>query len=178
MNYNYKKLPDINKLNELFYYDSNTGNLHWKVNKRNHIKAGDIAGSIKNDCRIGYRRVEIDRTKYYVHRIIFKMANPDWDESGVIDHKNNIDIADNSIENLRISDKRKNAHNRRKNRNSSSQYKGVTWRKDCNKWTVHITNLNGKTISLGVYTDEIEAAKIYDTHATKLFGEHARINFP
>ena len=57
-----------------------------------------------------------------------------------------------------------------------SIYKGVSWRKDRNRWLVRIM-FRGKRIYLGCFKDEIEAARIYDQAAKKYFGEFARCNF-
>lgn len=45
--------------------------------------------------------------------------------------------------------------------NGSSKYKGVNWRKDCNKWTANIT-IEGKHKRLGVFKTEELAAKAYN----------------
>jgi len=45
--------------------------------------------------------------------------------------------------------------------NGSSKYKGVSWRKDCNKWTANIT-IEGKHKRLGVFKTEELAAKAYN----------------
>lgn len=45
--------------------------------------------------------------------------------------------------------------------NGSSKYKGVSWRKDCNKWTANIT-VGGKHKRLGVFKTEELAAEAYN----------------
>ena len=40
---------------------------------------------------------------------------------------------------------------------AEAAYRGVSWRKDLEKWRAFV-RANGKTISLGVFTDELEAA--------------------
>lgn len=166
------KLPPIQRLNELFHYDSNTGELYWNLNGK--LK---LAGSFKNDKTITYRRVKIDYKSYYVHRIIYKIINPEWDEKDIIDHKNNITLANNKHDNLRVSNKSKNGQNRRKLKEGTSKYKGVHFRKDTNKWAATIRLPNGKKKGLGHYFNEYDAAKAYDYHATKYFGDAARLNF-
>lgn len=58
-----------------------------------------------------------------------------------------------------------------------SKYRGVCWDKSLQKWRVRIM-VNGKRISLGVYDDEVEAAKVYDLQALKSLGGCAKLNFP
>lgn len=57
----------------------------------------------------------------------------------------------------------------------SSQYKGVSWDKEHQRWRSRIT-IDNKTTSLGRYSNEIEAAETYDKAALKLFGEFALTN--
>lgn len=45
--------------------------------------------------------------------------------------------------------------------NTSSKYKGVTWSKQTNKWRVQIS-IEGKNKSLGSYSNEDEAARVYN----------------
>lgn len=53
--------------------------------------------------------------------------------------------------------------------NSSSKYKGVSWRKDANKWVAKI-NVDGKPKHLGLFETEDLAAKAYN-HAVDEFWE-------
>lgn len=56
-------------------------------------------------------------------------------------------------------------------------YKGVSWKKDICKWTAKI-GVDYKSIYLGCFENEIEAAKAYDEAAMKYHGEFACLNFP
>lgn len=78
-------------------------------------------------------------------------------------------------ENVRWTTSSQNNMNSRSRRNSSSKYKGVSWRKDMGMWRVKIT-LDRKTKHIGYFTDEVEAAKAYNKSALELFGEYAYLN--
>ena len=94
----------------------------------------------------------------------------------VVDHKNG-DGLDNRKENLRIVTMTQNHYNRKKtSRKTTSKYKGVHRITDRKAYCAKI-RYEGKTIYLGYYKDEIEAAKAYDEAAKKLFGEYAKLNF-
>ncbi len=60
--------------------------------------------------------------------------------------------------------------------NHTSQYRGVSSRAN-GKWLVQIYK-NGRKTHLGLYDDEVEAAKVYDTVARGAFGPKATLNFP
>lgn len=60
-------------------------------------------------------------------------------------------------------------------KNSTSIYKGVSWNKATSKWRAYIQK-DGKLHHLGLFTDEIEAAKAYNKAATEMFGEFANLN--
>lgn len=60
-----------------------------------------------------------------------------------------------------ISNRHANAS--RKRTSSTSKFKGVSWSSERNKWAVYIT-VDKKRIGLGRFTDEVEAAKAYDTY--------------
>ena len=64
----------------------------------------------------------------------------------------------------------------KKQERKKSKYRGVSWDKGLRKWRARIC-VNGKRISLGLYDDEIEAAKVYDLQAIKSLGESAKTNF-
>jgi hypothetical protein len=67
--------------------------------------------------------------------------------------------------------------NRRKKKNTTSQFVGVNFYKPSKKWDSRITH-QGKRIKLGRFVSEIEAARAYDEAAKKYYGEFARLNFP
>lgn len=96
--------------------------------------------------------------------------------SGVhIDHVNHNTI-DNRRCNLRPCDNQQN-HFNMKTKTGSSRFKGVCWDKSRQKWTCSIAK-SGKSIHIGRFIDEIEAAKAYDIKAKDLHGEFALLNFP
>ena len=68
-----------------------------------------------------------------------------------------------------------NAMNMRPSTNGTSTFKGVSWHKTNKKWIARI-KINGKDTYLGTFTDEIEAAKIYDRKANELFGKFSFTN--
>jgi hypothetical protein len=107
----------------------------------------------------------------FMHREI--MQTP---KGMVVDH---IDGSrqNNRRSNLRICTQQQNVFNCRKRRDTISRFKGVTWNKDARKWAAGIT-YDGEPIYLGLFDDEIVAARTYDFKAMELFGEYARLNFP
>ncbi len=105
-----------------------------------------------------------------MHRFIMKPA-----EGLVVDHIDGNGL-NNTRANLRICTYQQNICNR-KGWGKDSKYKGVCWDIYNKKWRAQI-NFNRECRYLGVFEDEIEAAKEYDKHAKKLFGEFAYLNFP
>ena len=61
------------------------------------------------------------------------------------------------------SNRHANASN--KNRGGSSKYVGVSWSEQRQRWCAHI-RVNKKSIGLGRYKTEEEAAKAYDSYVT------------
>lgn len=90
----------------------------------------------------------------------------------VVDHINH-DGLDNRRSNIRIVTGSMNQYNRLPNDNCASQFKGVI--KNRKKWSSQI-KVNGRSIYLGSYDDEVLAAKIYNTAAEYFFGKHACLN--
>jgi hypothetical protein len=80
--------------------------------------------------------------------------------------------------NLRVATRRQNTCNRRKTKSkTSSQYIGVYFDKYSQLWAAKIKYMD-KTIWLGRFKSEIDAARAYDRAAIKYHGEFARLNFP
>ena len=106
-----------------------------------------------------------------MHRVIM---NPP--EGMVVDHIDGNGL-NNRRSNLRLCTQKQNSRNAAPSRRSSSRFKGVYFNKRTRKWIATI-GYNGKTIHLGSFDDEIEAARAYDRKARELFGEFAYLNFP
>lgn len=89
------------------------------------------------------------------------------------DHRNHNGL-DNRKQNIRVCTRAENRQNQRPQKKGTSKYKGV--RRPKNKWLAEIRT-HSKSIHLGSYEIEIDAAKAYDAKAKELFGEFACTNF-
>ena len=107
-----------------------------------------------------------------MHRVILGLIEGD---GKITDHRDDNGL-NNKIANLRICNFSQNLRNQKPRKNCSSQYKGVYWRKNRQRWIVEI-KINGKLKRFGSFKNEIEAARCYDQKAKELFGEFARTNF-
>lgn len=116
-----------------------------------------------------YARARYKGKKIRLHRFILGISNPKI----LIDHIDR-DTLNNTKGNLRICTNAENLYNRGANKNNITKLKGVTI---FNKkyFRARIT-VNKKTVSLGLYTDRIEAAKAYNEAAIKLHGRFACLN--
>lgn len=119
------------------------------------------AGSGKAKNHLGHR---------LLHRAIL-----DLPKSEIVDHWNGNGL-DCRRKNLRVCLQKQNARNRRSHRGSTSRHLGVSWRTSESKWVAQIM-VDGKKISLGRFTSEVDAASAYDAAAVRLFGDFARPNF-
>lgn len=93
---------------------------------------------------------------------------------GQIDHINGNGLH-NYKSNLRKCSHNQNMMNKKSYRNSSSKFKGVVFRPKNNNYQARIS-LNKKSIHIGCFTNEIDAAKAYNSKAKELFGEFAKLN--
>lgn len=132
-----KPLPPQDVLKEIFDYDPETGVLRKK-------RTGKVCGSV--GLR-GYLSVCIEYEHYAVHRIVWKMYYG-YDPSE-LDHVNRIKT-DNSIANLRESDRVKNSRNRGRSSRNTSGHTGV--QKIGSRWR---SMISGKYI--GTYVTRKEA---------------------
>jgi hypothetical protein len=94
----------------------------------------------------------------------------------LVDHKNR-DTLDNRRDNLRLATRFQNGVNSRIDKtNTTSQFRGVRFRKKSGRWVANIRT-EGKKVWLGSFDNEIDAARAYDEAAKKYHGEFARLNF-
>lgn len=84
---------------------------------------------------------------------------------------------DNRRSNLRQVTHAQNCANQRRPRSNTSGFKGVSWRKDIQRWAAYIRN-NGEASHLGMFDSKEEAARAYDAAALTVWGEYAALNFP
>jgi len=118
----------------------------------------------------GYAQTTSFRNRIYLHRLIM-----DFPKKGLeIDHKDGNRL-NNQRSNLRICTRKQNQGNRVSGKNSSSKFKGVSWEKKKLKWRASMT-CNKKTIYLGSFKVEEDAALAYNKMAKKYFGKFARLN--
>jgi hypothetical protein len=92
----------------------------------------------------------------------------------MVDHINHNGL-DNRRSNLRICTASQNQQNRQPSNYGKSRYKGVCWHSGKKKWRAAIV-LDGRSIHIGYYDYEIDAAVAYDDAAIELFGEFACLN--
>lgn len=109
-------------------------------------------------------------TSQLLHRFILGVTDRKID----VDHKDHNGL-NNQRYNLRRTVRGEHDGNRRKT-HGSSQYKGVSWDRSKDKWRACIRI--EKTIHLGYFADEKEAALAYDSAARTRFGVMANCNFP
>lgn len=145
-------------------------------------QANDSDKNITYATRSG-RDKDNRRITVSMHRQILSISDP----KVFVDHINGNGL-DNQKTNLRLATNAQNVTNRRSAKGSSSQYLGVHfWLEKSyykskvyfyERWRAQIKK-DGKSISLGTYKTEIEAAKAYNEAAVKLHGEFANLNvFP
>ena len=128
-------------------------NNNWYIHK-----AGMVMSRISSDKHVK------------LHRYIM-----DFPTGKDIDHINH-DKLDNRKSNLRICSHKQNARNTKKMiKETSSIYKGVSFRSNYNNWRSFIKT-NEKQIHLGIFENEIDAAIAYNNKALELFGEYANLN--
>ena len=174
-----RKLPPWELLDEFFYVDpTSPSGLRWKKllpkTTRNHVNG--VAGHKEKN---GYWRVPFSGIpgqkpiKYMVHRIIYCLLHKEDPGIFCIDHKtdrsNNLDI--------RVATITQNHANRQRptRGNKTSKFKGVAYVASRRKWRADICK-EYRSIFLGEFKTENEAAEAYNEAARELFGEFAFLN--
>jgi hypothetical protein len=165
-------MPELSFLKQLLYVDSSSpSGLRNRITRNSRAVKDAIAGRSNGQ---GYCQVRIKNVCYSAHRLVWYLStylDPGLD---CIDHSDG-DQTNNAIENLRIANWAGNSFNRAKSVSNTSGYKGVSFKKDKQKWYAQI-KANGKHVYLGTYTNLEEAAEVYNQAALAHHGIFARLN--
>ena len=90
------------------------------------------------------------------------------------DHRDG-DRLNNQRFNLRTASASQNAMNRKPRADAKSKFKGVSWSKQKSRWVSRIF-FDKKSIHLGFFEEEKEAAIAYNEAAVNKYGNFARLN--
>ena len=136
------------KLDSLFEYLPETGQLKRKVTVSPNAVVGSIAGVVNSN---GYVKVGVENKVYAAHMIVWTLVKGVWPTT-IIDHVNGVK-SDNREDNLREADTVRNAYNQVKPRNNKSGYRGVyldTTRNSAKQWKASCS-VNGKRSTIGYF---------------------------
>jgi len=127
-----------------------------------------------------YNQVKYKNGRYKynrLHRVILeRVLGRILSKREEVDHINHNGL-DNRRENIRLATRSENQHNQRiRTFAKSSRYKGVDWYKRYCKWRARI-QVNGKSICIGFFDIEEDAARAYDMEAKRTFPTFCYLNF-
>ena len=116
-----------------------------------------LKGTTQSNGRI---RIMVNFKLYLKHRLLYKLANPDWNiedtgQNNSIDHIN-IDCTDNSLENLRVATALQQNLNQKRVINA----KGYHWIEKLQKWIARI-QIDNNQKHLGHFVKEEDARQAY-----------------
>jgi hypothetical protein len=140
----------------------------YEVSSLGRVKSLSNNGDKKEKIRVlrldihGYLSINLSNKKikrYKVHQLVAMafLGHTPCGNKLVVDHINGIKT-DNRLENLQIVTIRYNS--RKTQVNYSSQYKGVSFSKNKNRWIARI-QIDGKSKYLGMHKTELEASEAY-----------------
>jgi len=139
------------RVRELVDYNSNTGDMQWKILTNPASRQGVFVPSTS-----GYISVSIDGITYQAHRIAWLYTYGEFPELE-LDHKDR-DKGNNAIDNLREVPHHVNMQNIPGNYKNTSGITGVGYSSRDKKWRARIS-VNQKELSLGYYETFDEACE-------------------
>jgi hypothetical protein len=141
-------------------------------------------GRVKNNSTDRILKPNIDTRGYYnvklyqdgikltknIHKLVGDAFIQNPFNKSCIDHINNNKL-DNNVNNLRWVSSQENSMNRKISSKNTSNYKGVTFHKQTNKWQARIM-INGKSKHLGLFEKIEDAVNARVKKAEEVFGEY------
>ncbi len=155
-----RKLPPLEIVKEFYSYNPLKGTF---ISLKGRFPGKEI-NTKSPQLKVG------DYGFFYKHRLAWLLETGEDPYPDLIDHKDRIPT-NWKFDNLRRATSQQNSANR----TSSNAFKGVTHRKG--KFIAQIC-VDGEKYYLGIFDDEITAAKAYDEAARQYFGEFSNLNFP
>jgi len=132
----------------------------------------DFYPKIGVNKQTGYYQVALNRRPHTIHRLLAQAFIPNPENKPCVDHIDG-NKQNNCLSNLRWATRVENNRNRKKQRNNTSDYTGVSFHKRDGKWEAQI-RIDGKKKHLGYFHTKEEAAAVYEKAARKEFGEFFR----
>ena len=163
-----RELITQDELKERLHYDAESGVFTW-INLVSKRMFGKVAGS---SHRQGYVIIRVKNRAYLAHRLAWLYVHGSFPIAGLeIDHID-LDKKNNAISNLRLATRSQNMMNLVVSPHSKSGVKGVTFRKDLNKYASRIM-ANNKMVHLGHFRTIDEAREAYENAAKLYHGEYS-----
>lgn len=142
-----------------------------RTTKKGNQGIGASAGWVTFCNKKPYKKISLKGKTAYVHHVVFLLHHgylPKY-----IDHVDGNSL-NNRIENLRAATQSQNIANSRRSIANKSGHKGVSFRKDTQKWQAQIM-FNYKHISLGCFESKEAAVEAYQRAAKKFFQNFSRV---
>ena len=151
---------------EWFFYDPETGLLHWKMNPNRCRPSnfGAVAGYNKGQ---GYSQIGFKNKLYQAHNIVWVMHHGDIPEDKTIDHIDR-NKSNNRVENLRLAS--------RSQQEINQNSRGFFWHEKARKWRVEIF-VGKKRKHIGYFPSALQARLAYEGAIAKVEPEFANTLF-
>lgn len=150
-------------------YCPESGLIKWNHQPLKGRRRGKYCGQIRNDGYVKFSlKVNGKEHSFVAHRVAWFLYYGDWPDKE-IDHINQVK-SDNRLSNLRLATRSQNMCHTNTRSNNKSGFKGISFKKDCNKWESKIM-LDGKYYYLGLFKTPEDAHEAYCIAAKKLHGD-------
>jgi hypothetical protein len=157
----FQPIPSVERLQEVLYYEPDTGLFLWKEPTSNRVLTNEECGRI---CSKGYLWIAVDRCRTTAQRLAWTYVTGQDIREWYVDHIDGNRL-NNAFGNLQLLSNKDNIR-------KSKKGKGYTYHKRSGKYMARI-RVDGKLIHLGYFSTEEEARKAYLAARIKYFGDNA-----